>query len=215
MSWRISGVVALGVVLGIVLGRLAQDPDTGTASWDGLRAAGFASYLCLWFGLCSGIAVHMRYRPGPMALTWLLEAHRMSSALSLSFVAGHVAGLLVDPTVAFTAVDIGIGFTSGYRPLQVAFGAGAMWIMVAVLGSTAVSARLPYATWRNLHFLSFPAYGLALLHGLTAGTDASSTIALAVYASTASLVAGLLVARLLGRGWVDAASEPGSARPTP
>ena len=41
MSWRISGIVALGVVLGIVLGRLAQDPDTGTASWDGLRAAGF------------------------------------------------------------------------------------------------------------------------------------------------------------------------------
>jgi hypothetical protein len=46
MSWKLSGIVALGLVLGIVAARLAQDPDTGTASWDGLRAAGFAAYLC-------------------------------------------------------------------------------------------------------------------------------------------------------------------------
>ena len=39
-------------------------------------------------------------------------------------------------------------------------------MLVAVLASTAVSARLPYAAWRNLHFLSFPAYALALLHGI-------------------------------------------------
>ena len=37
----------------------------------------------------------------------------------------------------------------------------AMWLMVAVLASTGLSARIPYATWRNLHFLSFPAYALA------------------------------------------------------
>ncbi|MBK6319973.1 MAG: hypothetical protein IPF51_14615 [Dehalococcoidia bacterium] len=215
MSWKLSGIVAVGVVLGIVLGRIAQDPDTGTASWDGLRAAGFAGYLCLWFGLCSGIAVHMRYRPGPMALTWLLEAHRMSSALSLSFVAGHIAGLLVDPTVPFSVLDVSLGLTGGYRPVQVAFGAFAMWMTVAVLSSTALSFRLPYATWRNLHFLSFPAYALALLHGITAGTDASSTAALAIYASTASVVAALVVTRLLGRGWVSAATESGSSRPTP
>lgn len=215
MSWKVSSLVAVGIVAGIVLARMAQDPESGTASWDGLRAAGFAGYLCLWFGLCSGIAVHMRYRPGPLALTWLLEAHRMSSAISLSFIAGHVAGLLVDPTVAFSVVDASVGITSSYRPLQVAFGTAAMWLMIAVLGSTALSSRLPYATWRNLHFLSFPAYALALLHGLTAGTDASATLALGVYASTASVVAALLVARVLGRGWVEGANVPGSTRPTP
>ena len=215
MSWRIAVVAAFGLVGGILIGRMAQDSDTGTASWDGLRAAGFAAYLCLWFALCSGIAVHMRYRPGPMALTWLLEAHRMSSALSLSFVAGHVAGLLVDPTISFSVLDVGVGFTSSYRPVQVALGAAAMWLIVAVLGSTALSVRLPYATWRNLHFLSFPAYGMALFHGLTAGTDGNSTPALAIYATTAAMVAALLVTRVLGRGWVAATSEPGSTRPTP
>jgi sulfoxide reductase heme-binding subunit YedZ len=204
MSWKLSGIVALGLVLGIVAARLAQDPDTGTASWDGLRAAGFAAYLCLWLGLITGLAVHMRYRPGPLAMTWLLETHRISSTLGLAFVAGHVAGLLVDPTIGFSVVDVSFGLTSSYRPLQVTFGALAMWLMVAVLASTGLSARIPYATWRNLHFLSFPAYGFALLHGITAGTDASSPLALVIYASTASFVAAMLVARVLGRGWVSA-----------
>jgi sulfoxide reductase heme-binding subunit YedZ len=204
MSWRIAGVVGLGLVVGVLLARATQDADTGTASWDALRAAGFASYLCLWLSVCTGIAVHMRYRPGPMALTWLLETHRIVSALGLSFLAGHLVGLLVDPTISFAAWDLALGFTSSYRPLQVTFGAAAMWMLVAVLGSTALANRMPYGAWRNLHYLSFPAYVLALVHGLTAGTDASSSLALGLYASTAAVAAALVAARLFGRGWVTA-----------
>ena len=204
MSWRISGLVALGLVAGILLSRATQDPDVGTASWDGLRAAGFASYLCLWFATCTGIAVHTHLRPGPFPPTWVLEAHRMSSTLSLSFLAGHLVGLLVDPTVGFSVVDVLVGASSSYRPLQVTLGATAAWLLVAVLGSTALSARLPYGTWRNLHFLSFPAYVLALLHGVTAGTDSSAPVALILYASTAAFVAALLVVRMLGRRWLTA-----------
>jgi sulfoxide reductase heme-binding subunit YedZ len=110
----------------------------------------------------------------------------------------------VDPTVSFSVVDLALGVTSNYRPWQVALGSAALWSMVVVLGSTAVSASLSYGVWRNLHFLSFPAYGFALVHGLTAGTDASSTMGLALYASTAAVVAAFLVARVFGRGWVGA-----------
>ena len=204
MSWRMSGVVALGLVGGILLARAHQDPDTGTASWDALRAAGFAAYLCLWLSLVSGLAVTLRYRPGPLALTWLLELHRMSGALGLAFIAGHFAGLLVDPEIGFSIVDVTVGVTSSYRPLQVALGALAMWLTVAVLGSTALAGRMPYATWRYLHLLSFPAYALSLLHGVTAGTDSGSTLTLALYATTASIAAALMVARMFGRGWVAA-----------
>ena len=209
MSWKLSAVVALGLVLGILAGRVFQDPDVGTASWDGLRAAGFAAYLLLWLGLVTGMAVHMRYRPGPLAMTWLLETHRIASALSLSFIVGHVAGLLVDPTIAFSPLDVATGFSSSYRPIQVAFGSLAMWLSVAVLGSTALAGRMPYASWRNLHYLSFPAYFLTLLHGVTSGTDAGAPISLVLYAATASFVAAMVVARLFGRGWVTAGGTAG------
>lgn len=95
MSWRLAGVVAVGLVAGVLLARANQDGETGTASWDALRAAGFAAYVCLWLSLVSGLAVRMRYRPGPLALTWLLELHRISGALGLAFIAGHITGLLV------------------------------------------------------------------------------------------------------------------------
>lgn len=209
MSWKLSAVAGLGLVLGILAGRVFQDDQTGTASWDGLRAAGFAAYLLLWVGLVTGMAVHMRYRPGPLAMTWLLETHRIASALSLSLVAGHVAGLLVDPTIAFSPLDIATGLSSSYRPVQVALGSLATWLSIVVLGSTALAARMPYASWRNLHYLSFPAYFLALLHGVTSGTDAGAPISLVVYASTASFVAAMVVARLFGRGWVTAGGTAG------
>lgn len=209
MSWKLSAVVGLGLVLGILAGRLLQDPDAGTSSWDGLRAAGFAAYLLLWLSVVTGMAVHMRYRPGPLAMTWLLETHRIASALSLSFVAGHIAGLLVDPTIAFSPLDIAAGLSSPYRPVQVALGSLATWLGIIVLGSTALAGRMPYATWRNLHYLSFPAYFLALLHGVTSGTDTGAPIALLIYTSTASLTAAMLVARLFGRGWVNAGGMAG------
>ncbi len=204
MSWKLSALVTIGLVAGILSGRALQDPDSGTASWDGLRAAGFAAYLLLWVSLVSGLAVHMRYRPGPLAMTWLLEAHRMSSTLALAFVAGHVAGLLVDPTIAFGVPDVAFGLTSSYRPIQVALGALTMWLMILVLGSTALAGSMKYATWRNLHYLSFPAYITALLHGLTSGSDASAPLSLVLYASTASFAAAMVVARVFGRGWVAA-----------
>lgn len=207
MSWRVGSVVALGVIAGVLLARAAQDADAGTASWDALRAAGFAAYLLLWLSVVTGMAVHMRYRPAPVALSWLLETHRMASVLSLAFLAGHLAGLLVDPTVAFSPIDLAVGVTAGYRPLQLGLGALAMWGTGAVLASTAAAAQIRYALWRNLHYLAFPAYVLALAHGITAGTDSAAPLALGLYAATAAVVAAMLVARILGRGWVEA-GEP-------
>jgi predicted ferric reductase len=93
--------------------------------------------------------------------------------------------------------------------VQVALGSLATWLSIVVLGSTALAGRMPYASWRNLHYLSFPAYFLALLHGVTSGTDASAPISLVVYASTASFVAAMVVARLFGRGWVTAGGTAG------
>jgi len=204
MSWKLALIAGAGVSIGILLARWAQDDVTGTASWDGLRAAGFAAYLMLWLSVVTGMAQHMRYRIAGASLTWTLEVHRMSSALSLSFVAGHLVGLRVDPTISFSVLDLAVGFTNEYRPWQVALGAGAFWSMVVVLASTASSESMSYRAWRTLHYLAFPAWAMALLHGVLSGTDSGSPLALTVYAGTSAIIAAMLVARLLGRGWVDA-----------
>ncbi len=204
MSWKLGGVVAVVLLGAVVVARLLQDPDVGTASWDASRAAGFASYLLLWASVVTGVAVHMRFRAAGGPLTVLLEVHRVTSVLALAFVAAHVLGLLVDPVVRFSILDAVAPFTSDYRPLQVGAGTIAEWLLVAVLATTAAAARLPYAAWRQAHFLSFPCYALALVHGITSGTSTGDTLALAVYSLTAAAFAAVLVIRLAGRGWVTA-----------
>ena len=203
MSWKLAGVVGLALVAGVLTARVAQDPETGTASWDGTRAAGFAGYLLLWGSTVLGVALHMRWRFA--AMTWMLEAHRITSTLALAFVAGHIAGLLVDPVERFDPWEVAIPLLSDYRPLQVGFGVLALWLTGVVLVTTARASRLSYRVWRLSHYLAFPAYLLALLHGITAGTDGTDARAIALYASTASIVAASLVWRLAGRGWTTSA----------
>jgi len=202
VTWKIgslAGIVLLGTV---AVARLLQDPDTGTASWDAARSAGFASYLLLWASMVTGMAVHLRFRAAGGPLTVLLELHRVTSVLALSFVAAHVLGLLVDPVVRFSMLDAVAPFTSDYRPLQVGAGTIAEWLLVAVLATTATAARLPYAAWRRVHFLSFPCFALALVHGITSGTSTGNTLALSLYTATAAALAAMLVVRVAGRGWV-------------
>ncbi|MBI5947990.1 MAG: ferric reductase-like transmembrane domain-containing protein [Chloroflexi bacterium] len=204
MTWKLGGLLGAVLLCAVVVARLLQDSGTGTASWDASRAAGFASYLLLWASTVTGVAVHMRFRATGGPLTLMLEFHRVTSVLALAFAAAHVLGLLVDPVVRFSVVDAVVPFTSGYRPLQVGAGTIAQWLLVAVLVTTAAAARVLYAAWRRVHFLSFPCYVLALIHGITSGTSTGNSAALALYTSTAATVAALLVVRVAGRGWVTA-----------
>jgi sulfoxide reductase heme-binding subunit YedZ len=205
--------VALVVVIAVVLARFAQDGQTGTATWDAARASGFAGYLLIWGAVVSGIALHLRLRPRSAGLTWMLEVHRILSALGLSFVAAHVIALFLDPVVTFAVVDGLVPFTSAYRPFQVGLGTIATWLLVVVLASTALAGALPLSAWRRLHYLSFACYVLALAHGVTAGSDSGQAFAISVYASTAAMVGALVVLRVAGRGWVEAGELQTAADP--
>jgi sulfoxide reductase heme-binding subunit YedZ len=205
MSWLIAAVTLVLLVAVTAAGRALQDPVSGTASWDAARAAGFTGYLLLWASVAGGVCMHMRFRPGWLRATVLLEAHRIVSALALAFVLAHAAALLMDPVVAFTPLDVALGFTSSYRPVAVAAGAAALWLLSAVLATTALAPKISHRAWRRAHYLAFPAWLMALLHGLFAGTDSDAGWATLLYVLTAAVLAFLFALRLFGRGW---AGEP-------
>lgn len=198
---------AVALMAAVTVARVTEDAETGTATWDAARASGFAGYLLCWLSVMGGMLLHLRVRIGRAPLTWLLEGHRMVAALSLSFVAVHVAALLLDPVVHFGVMHVAVPFTSAYRPWQTGLGTLAMWLTVLVLATTALAGRMPYRRWQAWHLAAYPAWGLALVHGLTAGTDAGATGAIAVYAGTAAAAAALAAVRVAGRGWT-AAGEP-------
>ena len=202
MSWKLAAGVAAGLLIAIVAGRLLEDPRDGTATWDASRAAGFTSYVLIWLSLTAGMALHLRYRLGPQPRTALLESHRALSVLGLAFVVVHIGGLLLDPVVRFSLLDVLVPFAASYRTVQVAMGAIAGWLVVAVVASTAYAAAMRWSAWRMVHLLSFPAWGLALAHGITTGSDSGSPAAVWVYAGSASVLGAMFVLRVAGRGWV-------------
>ncbi|MFN0148985.1 MAG: ferric reductase-like transmembrane domain-containing protein [Dehalococcoidia bacterium] len=212
MSWKLAGLVAIALVAGITIAYYVQDPETGTATWDSTRASGFAAYLLLWASVVLGLSIHLRIKPAGGPMTWMIESHRMTSALALSFVVAHVFALLLDDVVPFSPLDAFVPFTSSFRPLQVGAGTLAQWLLVIVLASTALSTRMPYATWRKLHYLSFPCWVLAEVHGLTSGTDSGASLAIFVYATTGASVAALLVVRASSREFIEPERAPRPVR---
>ena len=113
----------------------------------------------------------------------------------------------MDPEVHFSIADGLIPFTSEYRPVAVGLGTIAQWAVVVVLVTTELSRRIPRSVWWWTHLLSYPAFVLSLLHGILAGTDTDASSSLWLYASTASVVAALTFARLVGRGWTTAGAD--------
>ncbi len=201
MSWKAAWTLGVTLCVSVILARGIQDPDTGTASWDAARAAGFATYLLLWLSVVAGISLHMRFKLPGVSMARALEFHRIVSALSLSFLAAHVLAIVLDPHISFSWVDGFVPFTSDWGPFEVGIGTISQWLLVFVLASTALAAKMPNTTWKKLHYLSFPSYVLALAHGILSGSDTSQFAAIMLYAMTASAVAFLVVFRIAGRDW--------------
>ena len=81
-------------------------------------------------------------------------------------------------------------------------------LLVLVIVTSLLRARMRHRSWRLVHLLSYAAWGVAVGHGLGIGTDLRQPgwERSAVYASVA-LVAGIAVLRLLGAGARHALGE--------
>ena len=98
--------------------------------------------------------------------------------------------LLLDSYFNFGLVQVLVPFASPYRPLG---GRGRRRRRRAARRARLTNRlrdRLPYSTWRRAHYLNFAVWLLALVHGVTAGTDSGSSWAIFVYLVAAAAVVG-------------------------
>ena len=126
--------------------------------------------------------------------------HRFAGVLVGAFVGIHVLALLVDTYVPFSLTQVLVPGTSSYRPLATALGVVALELLAALAIANRYRKRLSYRFWRRTHYLNFAVWSLALVHGITSGTDSGTPWAVLLYGVAAGSVAGLLVWRVLGGG---------------
>jgi sulfoxide reductase heme-binding subunit YedZ len=171
-----------------------------TVVWYTARAGGILAYLLLTASVCLGLLMSGKARLKRWPRFALEDVHRFLGILAAVFVAIHGGALLLDSFVPFSFTQVLVPGTSSYRPLAVGLGVVGAELLVALAATNRYRTRIGHRTWRRLHVLNLAVWGLALLHGLTAGTDASTPWALVLYAGTAWLVLALFIHRV-SLGW--------------
>jgi len=142
--------------------------------WYVARSGGIVAWSTLAISMFWGLALSSRFlgkRPKP---NWMLDLHRFVGGLAVVFTAIHVAALVLDSYIPFGPVEILIPFTGEYHPIAVGWGVIAMYMLVAVEITSLLRKKLKKRTWRTIHYLSYPLFGLSTVHLWWAGTDRTS-----------------------------------------
>jgi methionine sulfoxide reductase heme-binding subunit len=169
----------------------------GQLWWYVARSAGIVSWALLSASMAWGLALSTRAfgkRPKP---SWLLDLHRYLGGLAVIFTGVHVFAILADSFVHFSLIDVLVPLSAGWHPVAVAWGIVSMYLLVAVEVTSLARRYLSKQVWKGFHFLSFPLFALATIHGLSAGTDATGKVVVAA-AVVVALITGLIAVRLSG-----------------
>ena len=113
-----------------------------------------------------------RPRPARLPRFVVLGLHRNVALLAVAFLVVHIVTVVLDPYVTINLVDAVVPFGSAYRPLWLGLGALAFDLLLAVVVTSLLRARIGRRTWRAVHWAAYALWPLALVHALGTGTDA-------------------------------------------
>jgi sulfoxide reductase heme-binding subunit YedZ len=167
--------------------------------WYSARAAGVVAWALVVASVIFGLALSRRFvaRPRP---AWVLDFHRYLGALAVVFTAIHVSSIGLDSYVSFGVAETFVPLQSTWHPAAVAWGIVAMYLLVAIEGTSLLQRHLPRRLWRAVHFLSFVLFGVVTLHALSAGTDTSGGLAYGLAWTSVGVVALLTGVRIVAAG---------------
>ena len=163
----------------------------GKSMWYLTRGSGVVSLVVLTVSVLLGILTSGRWESRRWPRFVLEGLHRNISLAVLVFLAIHIATTVLDGFVPVGWVDTVLPFRAGYRPVWVGLGALAFDCLLAITITSLLRLRIGHQVWRNVHWLAYACWPIALVHGLGSGTDTPARwmIAIDVLAVGSVLVA--------------------------
>lgn len=171
----------------------------GSALWYLTRGTGAVTLILLTLSLVLGVA-DLRWSSRRIPRFVVDGLHRTVSLLVVVMVALHVLTSLLDSFAPIRLVDVIVPFVSAYRPVWVGLGALAFDLLLALVITSLLRARLGYRGWRAVHWLAYACWPVALVHGLGTGSDINGGWMLAVSLGCVAAVAAAVLTRLAS-GW--------------
>jgi methionine sulfoxide reductase heme-binding subunit len=169
--------------------------------WYLSRGTGAVTLVLLSASVLLGITGTLRWRLGARTPRFVVDGlHRNVSLLVVLLLAAHVVTALLDPFAHLRVLDAFVPLASSYRPLWLGLGALALDLLVALIVTSVLRARLGLRAWRAVHWAAYACWPVAVLHGLGTGTDSGSAWLELLTAACVAGVVAALAARLL-RDW--------------
>ena len=164
--------------------------------WYATRGAGAVTIILLSCVVILGIlsALRVQGESWPRFLTTGL--HRNLALMTLVFLALHIVTAVVDTYTNLGWAAALIPFSSYYRTFWLGLGAIAFELLLAIVATSLVRAYIGHNMWRLIHWLTYAAWPVAVLHGLGTGTDTWSAWMLAITAACIAGVGAAIVLRL-------------------
>ena len=167
--------------------------------WYATRATGIVALLLFTAVVTLGTLVANRVGGTFIGRFEVNEVHRSLSMVAVVFLLFHIVTTVLDSFVSTGLISAVIPMTSSYKRLPVALGAVSFDLILAVWISSLLKLRIKNQTWRFIHWFSWLAYAISLVHVYLTGTDTHTGVGALLVFGCAGVVALAGVWRYLGR----------------
>jgi sulfoxide reductase heme-binding subunit YedZ len=178
-----------------------MNPDV--VLWYAARAAALAAFFVVAASLLTGMAIRTAYLAPVARNRAVLAVHGFLAWFWVPLVVVHVTALVLDATSRITPLDVLVPFrVNEGAGSQLAIGLGTVGLLMLVLiaATSALRRFMRPSVWRWIHRLTYPMFGIFLIHAQLAGTDFSQVaISLTAWATLGGLVALALLRAAGGR----------------
>jgi sulfoxide reductase heme-binding subunit YedZ len=144
---------------------------SSSALWFESRATGIVALVLLTVVVVLGITVNRHGRLPGLPRFAVTSLHRAVSLLALAFLAVHIAAAIADPFVSIGIIASVVPFVSHYQPFWLGVGAVSIDLMLALIITSLLRARIGRRTWRAVHWLGYAAWPAAFAHSIGSGPD--------------------------------------------
>lgn len=164
-----------------------------SAYWYLTRGTGVVALLLLTGGVVLGVLTSTRWAAPRWPRFVVSGLHRNVTLLAVAFVVVHVVTTLLDGYAPIGLRDAVVPFASRYRPVWLGLGAVAFDLLVALIATSLLRARVGLRAWKVVHWFAYVSWPVALVHAYGTGSDArAGWFGLLALASTAAVVTAVL-----------------------
>jgi len=139
--------------------------------WYITRASALTAWVFLTLTVVWGALVSGRFVQRKGGRRWLLDLHPYLGSLGLTALAIHLVTAITNSYVGLSWLNVAVPFTSVWRIVGLGLGSIALWLLLAVEGTSVLRRRLQRRTWHRIHLGSYAAAWLTAIHAVMSGTD--------------------------------------------